>query len=36
MLNCAHTMRLIYSYAGNTKFVFTGRTVVRLGVSEYA
>jgi hypothetical protein len=36
MINFVHTMNLIHSYSGNAKFVFTERTGVRLGGSEYA
>ena len=36
MVNFPHIMSLIFCQMGNTKFVFTGRTGVRLGGSEYA
>jgi hypothetical protein len=36
MVNFVHIMNLIHSYSGYAKFVFTGRTGVRLGGSEYA
>jgi len=36
MVNFVRTMSLIHKCSGNAKFVFTGRTGVRLGGSEYA
>jgi hypothetical protein len=36
MVNFIPSMSLIHSYSGNAKFIFTGRTGVRLGGSEYA
>lgn len=35
MASFAHIMNLIHGQLENTRFVFTGRTEVRLGASEY-